>query len=218
MRIKTIMKIKGFTLAEVLITLGIIGVVAAITIPTLINNIQDAQFKSALKKEYSVFSGLYMQLQNNSGTFQDSILSCGDAQHNCFRDVLKQYLSYTKECDSGSTSGICFPSQVYQMNNSLSDSSYHNNAAGLILNDGTLVDIYLDSASCIMPRGVYPNECGWVTIDVNGLKPPNIWGRDVYTFLFYKDRLRPLGSQGDAWDTCSAAFGYGCSAKYLLNN
>ena len=40
-------KKNAFTLAEVLITLGIIGIVAAITIPTLINNVQDAQYKTA---------------------------------------------------------------------------------------------------------------------------------------------------------------------------
>ena len=44
----------AFTLAEVLITLGIIGVVAVLTMPTLINNIQDRQFKAIFKKQVSV--------------------------------------------------------------------------------------------------------------------------------------------------------------------
>ena len=46
----------AFTLAEVLITLGIIGVVAAITLPSLISNYQDKQFKTAYKKAYSDIS------------------------------------------------------------------------------------------------------------------------------------------------------------------
>ena len=46
----------AFTLAEVLITLGIIGVVAAITLPSLISNYQDKQFKTAYKKAYSDMS------------------------------------------------------------------------------------------------------------------------------------------------------------------
>ena len=46
----------GFTLAEVLITLGIIGVVAAMTMPTLINSTQGAQYKTAYKKALSVMS------------------------------------------------------------------------------------------------------------------------------------------------------------------
>ncbi len=40
----------GFTLSEILITLGIIGVIAAVTIPSLVQGIQDAQFKAAWKK------------------------------------------------------------------------------------------------------------------------------------------------------------------------
>ena len=46
----------GFTLAEVLITLGIIGVVAAMTIPTLISNTNGAQFKTGFKKALSTLS------------------------------------------------------------------------------------------------------------------------------------------------------------------
>ena len=46
----------AFTLAEVLITLGIIGVVAAMTMPTLINSTQGAQYKTAYKKALSVMS------------------------------------------------------------------------------------------------------------------------------------------------------------------
>ena len=43
-------KMKAFTLAEVLITLGIIGVVAAMTMPTLMNSTNGAQYKTAYKK------------------------------------------------------------------------------------------------------------------------------------------------------------------------
>ena len=46
----------GFTLAEVLITLGIIGVVAAMTIPTLIANTSSTQFKTAYKKTLSTLN------------------------------------------------------------------------------------------------------------------------------------------------------------------
>lgn len=50
------MKREGFTLAEVLITLGIIGVVAAMTIPTLISNTNGAQFKTGFKKALSTLN------------------------------------------------------------------------------------------------------------------------------------------------------------------
>ena len=46
----------GFTLAEVLVTLGIIGVVAAMTMPSVVNNVEGKQLQSALKKGYSEIS------------------------------------------------------------------------------------------------------------------------------------------------------------------
>ena len=45
---------KAFTMTEVLITLGIIGVVAAMTLPPLINNNRNKTLETALKKNYSV--------------------------------------------------------------------------------------------------------------------------------------------------------------------
>lgn len=50
------MKNFGFTLAEVLITLGIIGIVAAMTIPTLISNTNCQKFKTGFKKNLSALN------------------------------------------------------------------------------------------------------------------------------------------------------------------
>ena len=50
------MKKNGFTLAEVLITLGIIGVVAAITLPTVIQNYQKQVLVTQLKKMYATWN------------------------------------------------------------------------------------------------------------------------------------------------------------------
>lgn len=61
------MKRFGFTLAEVLITLGIIGVVAALTMPSIISNIQKTILKNQFKKAYSLFSQGVMQAQANLG-------------------------------------------------------------------------------------------------------------------------------------------------------
>lgn len=67
MRNKTL---KCFTLAEVLITLGIIGIVAALTIPALLNNIANAQLKTAFKKAYSIASQDWEQVASeNSGAY-----------------------------------------------------------------------------------------------------------------------------------------------------
>lgn len=60
---------KGFTLAEVLITLAIIGVVAALTIPSVILNTNQTEYKTALKKAVSVLNqavSLHLALENMS--------------------------------------------------------------------------------------------------------------------------------------------------------
>jgi prepilin-type N-terminal cleavage/methylation domain-containing protein len=58
MRIKT----KAFTLAEVLITLGIIGVVAAMTLPTLIQNHKNRELQTQFKKSYSTLSQILQKV------------------------------------------------------------------------------------------------------------------------------------------------------------
>ena len=74
----------GFTLAEVLITLGIIGVVAAMTIPNLIANTNGAKFRSQFKKTVSTLNqaGLMAQAQYDfdyAGT--DATADCSASSH-----------------------------------------------------------------------------------------------------------------------------------------
>ena len=57
----------AFTLAEVLITLGIIGVVAAMTMPSLIQNYQEKATVTKLKKCYSLVSQAYVSILNDEG-------------------------------------------------------------------------------------------------------------------------------------------------------
>lgn len=64
---------KAFTLAEVLITLGIIGIVAAITLPAVINKIEDKQFKSAFKKQYSAVSQAMLKVYADEGTTYEQV-------------------------------------------------------------------------------------------------------------------------------------------------
>ena len=57
----------AFTLAEVLITLGVIGVVAALTLPTVINEHRISQWETALKRDYTVLSQGFRKLMADYG-------------------------------------------------------------------------------------------------------------------------------------------------------
>ncbi len=61
----------AFTLAEVLITLGIIGIVAALTMPALIGNYRKKQTVVQLKKIYSAMSQSVQMSQSNYGDIAD---------------------------------------------------------------------------------------------------------------------------------------------------
>jgi len=79
---------KGFTLTEVLITLGIIGIVAAITIPTLVNKIQERHFHAMWKENFSVLNNAFNLLKN-----EDPTLIWGS------KDSYEQFLSYLNVVD-----------------------------------------------------------------------------------------------------------------------
>ena len=68
-------RMSGFTLAEVLITLGIIGVVAAMTMPTLMNSTQGAQYKAAYKKALSAIAqGVTLNVALDGASFADTVV------------------------------------------------------------------------------------------------------------------------------------------------
>lgn len=209
---------EAFTLAEVLITLVIIGVIASLVIPTITNTIQKIQYGSAIKKSYSTFSQTYQKLVSENSSISSAISDCGSYDHTCFKDALKKHLQYTKECDSGASRGICFPQNVFYMDGTpvTSDYDFRDNAAGLILNDGTLIDIGLYNPSdCSYTIGDFNDACGWITVDINGFKRPNTFGKDLYTFIFYSNTLKPLGAAGDSYK-CEEGGGHGCAGTYLI--
>lgn len=215
--------IRAFTLAEVLLTLAIIGIVAALTIPSLISSADDAKFKSKMKKEFSVLSQVHAKITNDYGSLRAALSDCGSQNiHECFRDIVKPYLSYTSECNDGQSYGNCHPATVKELSGNTATTGYRLNRAGLVLADGATVMTSIDSNTCSAQNLGYEDRCGWINVDVNGLAPPNMWGKDIYTFYFVLLKVVPLGidSSGSmdasyAKNCDTSGTGYGCAAKYL---
>lgn len=216
------MKRKGFTLAEVLITLGIIGVVAAVAIPVLMSNIQNFEFKTAMKKNYSILSEAYLMIVNdNGGSFYTG---CDSYDHTCLKNLFKSKLHYIKECDAGAALGMCGAAResVKTLNHADDGSTwaYADVLSGLILKDGSSVLFYNEVSNCsVYSAATGYHLCGWFTIDVNGLKSPNTWGKDLYHFWITTTGVVPVDTKtnGDQYpcDGSSQDTGHLCSSKYV---
>lgn len=212
---------KGFSLGEILIALGVIGIVAALSIKIMFYNVQDKQYKAQLRKTYEILRATQEKIMiNYGGNMLKAMNSCANIDSECLRDLFKSNLKYVSECDVSTSYGNCHPNLVLYYNGTTADSSYRGNRAGLILNDGTGLIWKVDSQNCSLARNTFTNACGWITIDLNGLTPPNKWGADIFNFIIYSDQLLPLGHDGGSEvNTCTTSnTGWGCAAHYLRGN
>ena len=121
----------GFTLAEVLITLGIIGIVAAMTMPTLIAKHQKTVLVSRLKKVYSITANAVMLSESENGFISEWDLGTDYTRENLKRVVDKYLRPYFKIVDT-----------VESKDDTGSYSTY-----GFRLADGTTLLFSLDGAS-----------------------------------------------------------------------
>lgn len=212
----------AFTLAEVLITLGIIGVVAALTLPNLIANHRAKELEAGLKKSSSVIQqALEMANAENGEPLTPESVNCFKFKH-----ILVPYLKVLKDCGSGTEIGSCVPNPeagpfrgeataTYKTYNKYTDASHSTLDDGqLLLSDGSF--LYFEN-SCEVGSRVY------ISVDVNGYKKgPNIWGHDLFTFqLMDNGKLLPMGAPGTTWtNMCSRTSserynGIGCTSKAL---
>lgn len=224
------MKKGGFTLSEVLLVLSVIGVVAALTIPTLIQKMADEQNKTAWKKIYSTLSQATISLMNDNGGSMKCL--CGDCttlyQHQCMMDKYAQYLNYIKKCNGGTIYGVCFSGSGYPYidNLFLLNGTTHlqinsyvpylgDTNSGLILSNGSMVTFNANTPNCITTTEGIPNMCGSINVDVNGLKGPNTIGKDIFAVNVQESGIKPVGA-GTYYNTCStSSTGFGCAAEYL---
>ncbi len=222
----------AFSLAEVLITLGIIGVVAAMTLPALINNIQDAQFKSAWKKEYSVINQAYEKMKYDNGNDLSGFFDrpTGNYFPEPFTDEFSTYFSTIKKCLM-KTSDIWNICGTYS---SIDETTYKTLSGGYILHQELVYGNFVLADGAHLFFRTYQQNKFIVWVDVNGFgKKPNTLGRDLYGLIMTKDKIIPLGANGSHLEnTCNSTpvvspgmlsglhnigdmAGAGCSAEVL---
>lgn len=173
--------LKAFTLAEVLIVLGIIGVISAMTLPTLISNYQKQVLVNQLRKSHSLLSQAFerMMHEEKAVNFNEtdfwSICLRGNNSSQC-QGILSKYLKSTN-AEYVSSSGRAY--------NTLSCSWSSSNGgeySSCSKSNNTRSD-YTRGNTVSLPDGstVYFNGSA-ITIDVNGSQKPNTYGRDLFTF------------------------------------
>ena len=163
----------GFTLAEVLITLGIIGVVAAMTMPTLMNSTQGAQYKAAYKKALSAISqAVTLNVALDEWNFADL-----DASTYKLEDMLKSRMNVVRT-ESGTFTGVKGDYEVTGDPNGLGASTTTNIGTAdnttLFFNDGIMFTYKTaDAKKCTSDATVGTVKRCTGFIDVNGIKAPN---------------------------------------------
>lgn len=193
------MKKFGFTLAEVLITLGIIGVVAAMTIPSLSQNITKKKFSSLLKQDYAILSQVVLQVTDAGGLASMTKNNDMNEMKNAFNTFFLPYLKTISVCydEAG-----CWSDTITTYLNGGNVKYFRNGRPGekvvcFTLSNGTFVclDDYPDKElwSEFGIKDTTPFELA-VFLDLNGKSKPNVMGRDVFTFIILSDgTLIPAG-------------------------
>ena len=98
---------KGFTLAEVLVTLGIIGVVSAMTVPTLMQNYQRKSYVTQLHKVYNEFQQALVQYQTDKNAL--NLTEAGLNSQANLNTFVSTYFRVVQTCSNSLTP--CFPDQ-----------------------------------------------------------------------------------------------------------
>lgn len=202
----------AFTIAEVLIVLGIIGIVAEMTIPDLVASYQNQVYLTSFKKSYSELNQVLEKMAADNGCPGD--LSCTDMVSGgnvSAGPAFVKYFKVSKDCGTAGTEK-CWSDKTNENFDGTSASFHTMNSAGsykFITADG--MSFSLDSGSCLTlpPSAGY---CGEITVDTNGLKGPNNDGIDVFWFEIHQNGslLVPQGSN-KALSTPSWSAGNWCS-------
>ena len=202
----------GFTLAEILVTIGIIGVVAAVSMPSLIANVQKNTYVTQFHKAYSDISNVMVKYMSDEKV--ESLKEAG-LSNNSFSTFFNNYFNVVKKCDNFTD---CF-----------SDSYTYLDGAQLSLSGTGYYSVLLESGAAIGLKSTSTPSLPYVLIiDVNGQKAPNRVARDLFAIYltpdgkFYKNSA--AHECGASFDKCRGGTGNyitcsrNCFAKIIKDN
>lgn len=190
------MKNSGFTLAEVLVTLGVIGIVAAMTLPSIIQRKNEKATVVQLKKVYSQLQQVYALMFSEIGFPPRDWGMGGMYEENSHTIMANKFVPYYKimyNCIGKSGDYV----QKHCWASSRNASSY----ATIRLEDGTAVSFRLWTGACNWNWGSskpLKSVCGSISVDLNGNKLPNMSGQDRFSFYLTNEGIIPVGTQAES--------------------
>ncbi len=192
------MEVRAFTLAEVLITLVIIGVVASLTIPTLVSNYTERQTVTKLKQVYSILYQATEIAQVKYGEINDwEPIENAYSKDTQLFSRLAENIKFSIDCGNNtrfcSISNVRYSTLKGQNTLPVPVSTAHSG----ILENGVAITI----ANTRTDSGKWWGRNASIYIDLNGPnKLPNIHGKDVFLF--------EIRDQTSNWDKSGKSYLY----------
>ena len=167
--------IKAFTLAEVLVTLGIIGVVSAMTVPTLMQNHQRKSYVTQLHKVYNELQQAIVQLMadTNAVNLKEAGINTTAASQN----FIKNYFKTVTTCENSLKP--CFSDTYRFLSGAVYGIGDHVSTSYILAGGAAVRPLYIAEGS----SGKLVN----ILVDVNGQQGPNILGRDTFYIAIYNN-------------------------------
>ena len=192
-----LVKTIAFTLAETLVVMGIIGVVAALTIPNLNQSTGDREKVAKLKKVYANLTDAFGRATAVYGPIDEWFINMDYSGSNVrLADRMTEFMKISKSC--GTEGEGCFSSDDYSdlAGDSQDSPITWNDEPMYLLADGTAVDFYISYKDCDGSEGQLQKElCGVIYVDIDGVKGSNTSGKDYFLFTVAKSGIYPDGAQ-----------------------
>ena len=228
--LKNTKKFIAFTLAETLIVMGIIGVVAALTIPNLNSSTNNMEKVTKVKKIYAELNEAHNRATAVYGPLETWFVNdicnvgsdCKDVQERYY-NRLTEFMKLQKDC--GTTSTGCMPTSVKNLYGGnyphiLDDTS----CPRAILSGGwslNVIQMYKEYGGSAYKGYNINKSAGLIFVDIDGPnKGKNIFGVDIFGFVVTSDGIYPDGGGSD-WNDSSIKsgcfyYGYFCTA-WIIN-
>lgn len=198
---------KGLTIGELLVTMAIIGVIAALVIPGFLKDYHKKLYTTKLHKSYEMlFSAIETACNdNNVSSFSQTPYASDDSTK--WIEFLNKYFKTVTPATTSATGIFNNTYRLLSNTNQTGATSMEGTAAKAKLKGGESIALY-----CFSPTA-NTRRCH-ITLDINGIDEPNIGGRDMFRFSIDADNNHVLAIGSS--NTCgNDAGGHGCLNKII---